>query len=73
MNHRNILNVGIAGYGLVGKRRRAFIDIHPHLKTKAVSDIKFKDNFSDNCVFLKKNIKTKLLIAPKKTITFAKI
>ena len=34
---------------------------------------KFKDNFSDNCVFLKKNIKTKLLIAPKKTITFAKI
>ena len=34
---------------------------------------KLKDNFSDNCVFLKKNIKTKLLIDQKKTITFAKI
>ncbi len=32
------LRVGIAGYGVVGKRRRQFIDEHPHLKTVAVCD-----------------------------------
>jgi predicted dehydrogenase len=32
------LRVGIAGYGVVGKRRRQFIDIHPMLRTVAVSD-----------------------------------
>jgi len=37
-----ILKVGIAGYGVVGKRRRQFIDQHPKLKTVAVCDIKFK-------------------------------
>lgn len=35
------LKVGIAGYGVVGKRRRAFIDRHPLLQTVAVSDILF--------------------------------
>ncbi len=30
--------VGIAGYGVVGKRRRHFIDLHPHLETVAVCD-----------------------------------
>ncbi|MCX7966167.1 MAG: Gfo/Idh/MocA family oxidoreductase [Syntrophorhabdaceae bacterium] len=35
------LKVGIAGYGVVGKRRRAFIDLNPYLKTVAVSDIAF--------------------------------
>jgi predicted dehydrogenase len=30
--------VGIAGFGVVGKRRRQFIDIHPHFKTVAVCD-----------------------------------
>ncbi len=35
------LKVGIAGYGVVGKRRRAFIDLHPFLETVAVSDISF--------------------------------
>jgi predicted dehydrogenase len=33
--------VGIAGYGVVGKRRRHYIDAHPIFKTVAVSDIKF--------------------------------
>jgi predicted dehydrogenase len=33
-----IFKVGIAGYGVVGKRRRQFIDIHPNLKTIAVCD-----------------------------------
>lgn len=32
------LRVGIAGYGVVGKRRRKFIDQHPSLMTVAVSD-----------------------------------
>jgi predicted dehydrogenase len=32
------LRVGIAGYGVVGKRRRHFIDQHPQLKTVAVCD-----------------------------------
>ena len=37
------LNVGIAGYGVVGKRRRQFIDQHPHLRTIAVCDQNFKE------------------------------
>ncbi|MDA1091322.1 MAG: Gfo/Idh/MocA family oxidoreductase [Proteobacteria bacterium] len=32
------LKIGIAGYGVVGKRRRAVIDEHPALETVAVSD-----------------------------------
>lgn len=32
------LRVGIAGYGVVGRRRREFIDLHPDLKTVAVCD-----------------------------------
>jgi len=35
------LTVGIAGYGVVGKRRRTFIDLNPCLETIAVSDITF--------------------------------
>lgn len=38
---KNKLKVGIAGYGVVGKRRRTFIDQNPHFKTVAVSDITF--------------------------------
>jgi predicted dehydrogenase len=32
------LRVGIAGYGIVGKRRRLFVDQHPHLQTVAICD-----------------------------------
>lgn len=35
------LRVGIAGYGIVGKRRRQFIDLNPNMKIVAVSDISF--------------------------------
>ena len=35
------LRVGIAGYGVVGKRRRQYIDEHPALATAAVSDVSF--------------------------------
>jgi len=34
----DMLKVGIAGYGVVGRRRRQFIDIHPRLGTVAVCD-----------------------------------
>ena len=37
------LKVGIAGYGVVGKRRRQFIDQHPRLQTVAVCDQKFME------------------------------
>ena len=36
------LRVGIAGFGVVGKRRRTFIDAHPALKTVAVCDRTFE-------------------------------
>ena len=36
------LRVGIAGYGVVGKRRHSFIDQHPALKTVAVCDRRFE-------------------------------
>ncbi len=32
------LKVGIAGYGVVGKRRRGVIDAHPSLEVAVVSD-----------------------------------
>ncbi|OFX08870.1 MAG: oxidoreductase, partial [Alphaproteobacteria bacterium RIFOXYD12_FULL_60_8] len=40
------LRVGIAGYGVVGQRRRQFIDQHPDLKVVAVCDRKFADEGS---------------------------
>jgi predicted dehydrogenase len=38
MNQDRKLRVGIAGYGIVGKRRRVHIDQHPRLQTVAVCD-----------------------------------
>lgn len=35
------LRVGIAGYGVVGKRRRAHIDAHPRMSVVALSEEKF--------------------------------
>ena len=40
----NKLKVGIAGYGVVGKRRRIYIDQNPHLETVCVSDINFSNS-----------------------------
>lgn len=42
MQDKKILRVGIAGYGVVGKRRQQYIDQHPGLKTVAVCDQNFK-------------------------------
>ena len=41
------LKVGIAGYGVVGKRRHEYINIHPNMKVVAVCDQSFLDK-SDN-------------------------
>ena len=38
-----MLKVGIAGYGIVGKRRRVCIDRHPDLQMVAVCDKSFED------------------------------
>lgn len=38
------LRVGIAGYGVVGRRRRQFIDQHPRLKTVAVCDQQYRES-----------------------------
>ncbi|MBL6989648.1 MAG: Gfo/Idh/MocA family oxidoreductase [Bacteriovoracaceae bacterium] len=45
-----MLRVGIAGYGVVGKRRRQYIDKHPNLKTVAICDRYFikNDHFENN-------------------------
>ena len=40
------LRAGIVGYGVVGKRRRYVIDLHPSLRTVAVCD----QAFSEPCV-----------------------
>ena len=37
----NKLKVGIVGYGIVGQRRRIYIDKHPLLKTVVVCDVRF--------------------------------
>jgi len=42
----NKLKVGIIGYGVVGQRRRFFIDRNPNLKTVAICDVRFKKDFS---------------------------
>lgn len=37
------LRVGIAGYGVVGRIRRKYIDAHPQMKTVAICDQEFTD------------------------------
>ena len=42
----NKFKVGIIGYGVVGQRRRLFIDKNSHMKTIAVCDVRFKKDGS---------------------------
>ena len=42
----NKLKVGIVGYGVVGQRRRLFIDMNSNLETVAVCDVRFKKDGS---------------------------
>ncbi len=39
------LKVGIAGYGIVGNRRRHYVDLHPNMQTVAVCDQKYPEKF----------------------------
>jgi predicted dehydrogenase len=41
------LKVGIAGYGVVGKRRHQFIDTHPNLKVVAVCDQSYTSSYQN--------------------------
>ena len=41
------LNVGIAGYGIVGKRRKLCVELHPDLKVKAICDKTFDNTNYD--------------------------
>lgn len=41
---RDRLRVGIAGYGVVGRRRRQFIDEHPMMRVAAVCDANFSSS-----------------------------
>lgn len=43
-----IYKVGIAGYGVVGKRRRKYIDSHPNLKTVAICDQTFDKDYLES-------------------------
>jgi len=52
-----ILSVGIAGYGTVGKIRHRFINHHPSMKTVAVCDDKFQDNYESDGVKYYNNYK----------------
>ena len=54
-NMGDVLRVGIAGYGVVGSRRRMYIDLHPGLKTVAVCDIKLDGvgQFADGVHYFK--------------------
>ena len=40
------LSVGIIGYGVVGKRRRFYIDKCPNMETVAICDVRFKKDSS---------------------------
>ena len=49
------LKVGIIGYGVVGKRRREYIDLNPYFQTHYVSDVTFDrdDQFTDGIYYFK--------------------
>ncbi len=54
-----ILRVGIAGFGVVGKRRKIFIDQNNKLKIVAISDITFKEELNKRKdIFFLKNYKS---------------
>jgi hypothetical protein len=44
VNTERVLRVGIAGFGIVGRRRKAVIDARPDMKVVAVCDQIFKED-----------------------------
>ncbi len=47
MNQKK-LKVGIAGFGVVGNRRKHYIDLNPHMEVVAVCDQRFSENKTDD-------------------------
>ena len=43
---KNILQVGLVGYGVVGQKRKKFIDLNPLVNTSAICDIRLQNNLS---------------------------
>ena len=54
------LSTGIIGLGVVGKRRKIFIEKNNNYKIIAISDIRFKKNFKSKNIFFFKNYKNLL-------------
>ena len=54
---KKYFKVGIAGFGVVGKKRHHFIQENPHFETVAISDIRFEDKgfFNDTFKSISKN------------------
>ena len=51
------INVAIIGYGVVGKKRREFIDKNKNYNLVAISDILFKKNFERKKILYFKDYK----------------
>jgi len=43
---KKIIKVGIAGFGVVGQKRKIFIDHNPNMRVVAICDIRFKNDLS---------------------------
>ena len=51
------LKTAIIGYGIVGKRRKLFIERNKNYKLLYISDIKFKKNIKSKTIIFFKNYK----------------
>ena len=51
------LKTAIIGFGVVGKRRRIFIEKNKNYKVVAISDVRFKRNFKKYGISFLKNIR----------------
>jgi predicted dehydrogenase len=64
------LKVGIVGYGIVGKRRRIFIDQNSKLKTTCVCDVRFLENdFKNNIGKIHSNYDKIELLSSQKSVS----
>jgi predicted dehydrogenase len=64
------LKVGIIGYGIVGKRRRTFIDQNSNLETTCVCDVRFlEDDFKKNIGKIHSNYDTIEELSSKKSVS----
>lgn len=67
----NKLRVGIAGYGIVGKRRHIYIGQHPNLEVVAVCDQSFAEDYQgEDQIFCFKRYSDLLDMSPELDILF---